>query len=343
MASQKVPIAFAGLLYDRFQPLQSGEVVPEGIDLNFLALSHPRDIFDRMAGGKEFDASELSLSEYICRYAAGHRDFVALPAFPSRAFRHGYIAVNSNIVKEPKDLNGKKVGVPLYTMTAAVWIRSVLKQHGVDLDSIQWVQGSLLTAGQYGKPNAAPLTKPVNIVQNESDKSLSQMLEDGDLAATIGADLPPSFRTAEHVKRLFPDFKEVEKTYFKETGIFPIMHTVVVKRELVDKHPWLPSSLFHALNDAKEVARIRMRFLDALRYMVPWLPTAIDEIDDVFGGDAWVYGVDPNRKTLEALVNALYDQGMISSKPTLEELFAPIRGQNWKVGWGTTLPKPSQC
>jgi 4,5-dihydroxyphthalate decarboxylase len=227
-------------------------------------------------------------------------------------------------------------------MTAAVWIRSVLKQHGVDLDSIQWVQGSLLTAGQYGKPEVAPLTKPVNIVQNESNKSLSQMLEDGDLAATIGADLPASFRTAEHVKRLFPDFKEVEKAYFKETGIFPIMHTVVVKRELVDKHPWLPSSLFHGLNDAKEVARVRMRFLDALRYMVPWLPTAIDEIDEVFGGDAWVYGVEPNRKTLEALVDALYDQGMISSKPTLEELFAPIRGQNWKVGWGTTLPKPSQ-
>lgn len=341
-SNNRVPVTFAGLLYDRFQPLQSGEVVPEGIDLNFLALSHPRDVFDRMVGGKEFDASELSLSEYICRYAAGFRDFIALPVFPSRAFRHGYIAVNSNIVKEPKDLNGKKIGVPLYTMTAAVWIRSVLKQHGVDLDSIQWVQGSLMTAGAYGKPAAAPLTKPVNIIQNDSDKSLSQMLEDGDIAATIGADLPPSFRTADHVNRLFPNSKEVEKQYFKEKGIFPIMHTVVVKRELVDKHPWLPSSLFHALSDAKEVARVRMRFLDALRYMLPWLPADIDEIDEIFGGDAWVYGVEPNRKTLEALVDALYDQAMISSKPTLEELFAPIRGQNWKVGWGTTLPKPSK-
>jgi 4,5-dihydroxyphthalate decarboxylase len=342
MPSNKVPVTFAALLYDRFQPLQSGEVTPEGIDLNFLALSHPRDVFDRMAGGKEFDASELSLSEYICRYATGLRDFVALPVFPSRAFRHGYIAVNSNIVKEPKDLNGMKIGVPLYTMTAAVWIRSVLKQHGVDLDSVQWVQGSLMSATSYGKPASMPLTKPVNIVQNDSGKSLSQMLEDGDIAATIGADLPPSFRTAEHVKRLFPNSKEVEKAYFKEKGIFPIMHTVVVKRELVEKYPWLPSSLFNALNDAKEVSRVRMRFLDALRYMLPWLPQAIDEIDEVFGGDAWVYGIEPNRKTLEALVDALYDQAMISSKPTLEELFAPIRGQNWKVGWGTTLPKASQ-
>ncbi|KAJ5606682.1 hypothetical protein N7510_009463 [Penicillium lagena] len=342
MGSHKVPITFAGLLYDRFQPLQSGEVVPEGIDLNFLALHHPRDIFDRMAGGKEFDASELSLSEYICRYAMGLRDFVAIPVFPSRAFRHGYIVVNSTIVKEPKDLNGKKIGVPLYTMTAAVWIRSVLKQHGVDLDSIQWVQGSFVSAEGYGKPAAMPLVEPVNITQNNSGKSLSQMLEDGDIAATIGADLPPCFRTAEHVKRLFPDFKDVEKTYFKEKYVFPIMHTVVVKRELVDKYPWLPSSLFNAFNDAKEVARVRMRFLDALRYMLPWLAAEVDEIDQIFGGDAWVYGIEPNRKTLEALVDALYDQAMIGSKPTLEELFAPIRGQNWKVGWGTTLPKPAQ-
>lgn len=342
MSSNRVPVTFAGLLYDRFQPLQSGEIVPEGIDLNFLALNHPRDIFDRMAGGKEFDASELSLSEYICRYAIGLRDFVAIPVFPSRAFRHGYIAVNSNLVKEPKDLNGKRIGVPLYTMTAAVWIRSVLKQHDVNLESIEWVQGSLMSAGTYGKPATVPLTENVNITQNDSAKSLSQMLEDGDIAATIGADLPPCFRTAEHVQRLFPNSKEVEKEYFRQTGIFPIMHTIVVKRELVDKHSWLPSSFFHALNDAKEVARVRMRFLDALRYMIPWLPLDIDEIDEVFGGDAWVYGIEPNRKTLEALVDALYDQAMISNKPTVEELFAPIRGQNWKVGWGTTLPKPSR-
>ncbi|KAF2243806.1 hypothetical protein BU26DRAFT_492600 [Trematosphaeria pertusa] len=334
--TSRVPLSFASILYDRMQPLQAGEVRPDGLDLNFLTLNHPRDIFDRMAGGKEFDASELSLSEYICRYAAGHRDLVAIPVFPSRAFRHGFIAVNSRTVREPRDLNSKKIGVQLYTMTAAVWIRAVLQQHSVDLSTVQWVQGSMESGESHGRPSVMPLTKPVDIVQNSSGQSLSQLLEDGAIDATIGADLPHCLGKASYVKRLFPDFKEIEKSYFKQTGIFPIMHTVVIRRELCEKHPWLATSLYNALNDSKEVARIRMRFLDCLRYMLPWLAHELDEIDDVFGGDPFVYGVDANRKTLEALVDALHLQAMIAEKPRIEDLFAPIRGQNWKVGWGTT-------
>lgn len=337
MSSNKVNISFASILYDRMQALQSGEVKAEGIDLNFITLNHPRDIFDRMAGGKEFDASELSLSEYICRYAAGHRDFTAIPVFPSRAFRHGFIAVNSRTIRDPRDLNGKKIGVQLYTMTAAVWIRAVLQQHGVDLSSVEWIQGSMESAESHGKPSAMPLVRPVSIKQNDSGKSLSQLLEDGDIDATIGADLPPCFGKAPFVKRLFPDFKEVEKKYFKETGIFPIMHAVVIRTELYEKHPWIASSLYNALNDSKEVARIRMRFLDCLRYMLPWMAAELDEIDEVFlEGDPWQNGVEPNRQTLEALVDALHDQAMISSRIIVDGLFAPVRGQNWKVGWGTT-------
>lgn len=336
MSVKRVDVSFASILYDRMQPLQSGEVRVEGVDLNFIALNHPRDIFDRMSGGREFDASELSLSEYICRYVAGHRDLVAIPVFPSRAFRHGFIAVNNRTVKEPKDLNGKKIGVQLYTMTAAVWIRSVLKAYGVDFSTIQWIQGSMETAEAHGKPSAMPLTKPVNIVRNETGKSLSQLIEDGEIDATIGADLPLCLGKAPHVKRLFPDFKSVEMQYYRDTGVFPIMHTVVIKKELCDSHPWLPTSLFNALNDSKEVARIRLRLLDCLRYMLPWMTSEVDEIDEVFGGDPWVYGIEPNTKTLEALVEALYDQAMIKDRVDIGELFAPIRGQNWKVGWGTT-------
>ncbi|KAF2647801.1 periplasmic binding protein-like II [Lophiostoma macrostomum CBS 122681] len=334
--THKIPLSFASILYDRMQPLASGEIQPSGIDLNFLTLNHPRDIFDRMAGGKEFDASELSLSEYICRYAAGHRDFVAIPVFPSRAFRHSFIAVNSNSVKKPSDLSGKKIGVQLYTMTAAVWIRSVLQQHGVDLSTIQWVQGSMESGESHGKPSAMPLTKPINIEQNKSGKSLSQLLEEGEIDATIGADLPHCLGKAAHVKRMFPDFKEVEKAYYKETGIFPIMHTVVIRAELCEKYPWLATSLYNALNDSKDVARARMRFLDCLRYMLPWLAQELDEIDEVFSGDPFVYGVDSNRKTLEALIEALHEQAMIKEKLSIEELFVSPRGQNWKVGWGTT-------
>ena len=184
--SAKVPISFACGPYDRMAALERGEVKPAGIALNYIAIDHPRDVFDRMIGGLEFDASELSASEYICRYAAGFRDLVALPVFPSRVFRHGFIAVNENVIKKPEDLNGKKVGVQLYTMTAAVWIRGLLQHAGIDLSSITWVEGAVEKPGSHGLPSAEPLLKPVNRVRNETNKSLSQLLEDGEIAATIG-------------------------------------------------------------------------------------------------------------------------------------------------------------
>jgi 4,5-dihydroxyphthalate decarboxylase len=303
--TSRVPISFACGLYDRMEALWSGEVRPQGIDLNFIVQNHPRDVFDRMAGGHEFDCSEMSLSEYVCRYTAGKRDFVAIPVFPSRAFRHGFIAVNSHIIKSPTDLNSKKIGVQLYTMTAAVWIRSLLKQCGVDLDTITWIEGSMESPEPHGKPTTLPPLKSIPITSNRSGKSLSQLLEEGEIDATIGADLPPCFHKAAHVKRLFPDFKDAEKKYYKETGIFPIMHTVVIRSDVVEKHPFVATSLFNAFQDAKDVAFRRMRFTDALRYMLPWLTSEIDEIGEVFGGDPWPYGIEENRKTLEAAVECI--------------------------------------
>jgi 4,5-dihydroxyphthalate decarboxylase len=165
---------------------------------------------------------------------------------------------------------------------------------------------------------------------------LSQLLDDGEIDATIGADLPPCFGKAPNVKRLFPDFKEAEKKYYKETGIFPIMHLVAIRSDIVEKYPFVATSLFNALNDAKDVAFRRMRFLDALRYMLPWLASELDEIEEVFGGDPWPYGIERNRKTLEAAVECLYDQGMIERRVSVEELFLHPKGQNWKIGWGPT-------
>lgn len=333
----KIPMSFACGLYDRMEPIYTAEVKPEGIELNFLVHNHPRDVFDRMMGGQEFDASEMSMSEYICRYAAGERDFIAIPVFPSRAFRHSFIAVDGRTVKKPEDLNGKKIGVQLYTMTAAVWIRKVLQQHGVDLSSVEWIEGSMETPGRYGKPTTLPLVKPVTISSNSSSKSLSQLLADGEISATIGADVPSSLAdpTYPHVVRLFPDFKEVEKTYYRDHGIFPIMHTVIIKRALYEKHPFIATSLYNALNDSKGIALRRMRFTNALRYMLPWLPSELDEIDEVFeDGDPWPYGVESNRRTLQALVDGLFEQSMIPKEVTVDELFVPVRGQNFKIGWG---------
>lgn len=184
--TSRVHINFACGPYDRTQALQNGEITAAGIDLNFIPIDHPRDVFDRMAGGLEFDACEMSASEYICQYAAGERKLVAIPVFPSRAFRHSFIAINDRTIKKPADLNGKKIGVQLYTMTAAVWIRGVLQQCGVDLSSVTWIEGAMEKPGPHGKPSAKPLLRPVKRVPNDSGKSLSQLLEEGEIDATIG-------------------------------------------------------------------------------------------------------------------------------------------------------------
>lgn len=326
-------MSFACGLYDRMVPLATGEVQAQGLDLNFLEVHHPRDVFDRMVANKEFDASELSSSEYVTRHAAGDRSFIALPVFPSRAFRHSFIAVNTDVIKKPSDLNGKRVGVQLYTMTAAVWIRGLLQhEYGVDLSSIEWVEGKMESPGLHGKPSSLPPLKPIKIMQNmDNNKSLSDLLAAGEIDATIGADTPACLNKAPNIRRLFPDFKDVEKAYYKRTGVFPIMHLVAMRRDYHEKHRFAANSLYNALTESKELARKRMNFTGALRYMLPWLPAELDEIQETFGDDCWPYGVDANRKTLEALVQFLEEQSMIEKAMPIEELFAPVTAANFKI------------
>ncbi|EGR44180.1 uncharacterized protein TRIREDRAFT_112521 [Trichoderma reesei QM6a] len=327
-------VNFACALYDRMVPLATGEVPTPGLDVNFIEVQHPRDIFDRMVAHKEFDVSELSASEYITRHVAGDRSFVAIPVFASRVFRHSFICVNTNIIKKPEDLNGKRIGVQLYHMTAAVYIRGILQhEYGVDLSSIEWVEGKMETPGSHGQPSVLPLLKPVKITRNaDPTKSLSDLLESGEVAATIGADIPECLGRAPHVQRLFPNFKDVESEYFKRTGIFPIMHLVAFRREFYEANRFVASALFNALEDSKEIARKRMQSLGALRYMLPWLGRDLDEIRETFGGDCWPYGVEENRRTLEALVRFLHEQNMIERTVPVEELFAPVRRINFRIG-----------
>jgi 4,5-dihydroxyphthalate decarboxylase len=322
-----IPMTFACGLYDRMTALYTGEVRPAGIDLNFIAVNDPRALFDRMAARQEFDASEMSTSEYVSRFAAGKCPFVAIPAFPSRMFRHGFITVDSRVVKTPKDLEGKRIGIQLYTMTAAVWIRGLLQHdHGVDLSTIQWVEGAIEEPRPHGNPTVLPPLKPVSIVANTTGKSLSELLEAGDIQAVLGADVPSAIRRVPHVKRLFPDFRAEEKAYYRRTKIFPIMHLVVLRREFHERHPFAATSLFNAIEESRSLAQRRMRYIGALRYMLPWLPAELDEIDEVFGGDPWPYGIEPNRPTLEALVRFLADQSMIAAPVKLEDLFLPVPG-----------------
>jgi len=322
-----IPITFASGLYDRMQPLYTGEVRPEGIDLKYLAIESPREIFDRMAGKMEFDACEMSSSEMISRLGAGNCPFVAIPVFPSRVFRHGFICVNRRAgISSPKDLEGRRVGVPLYTMTAAIWIRGHLQHdYGVDLSTIQWVQGATNRPGTHGSPTVLPLLKRVSIEENRSDKSLSQLLEAGEIDAIAGAELPAALGANPDVVRLFPDFREVEKDYYRRTRIFPIMHLVAIRRELYQRNPWIAASLYDAFRRSKDIALERMRYLGALRYMMPWLPADLDEIAQTFvGGDPWPYGIEANRPTLEALISYMVEQSFIARPIPIDELFVPI-------------------
>jgi 4,5-dihydroxyphthalate decarboxylase len=320
-----VPIKFACGLYDRVLPLYTGEVKPQGIDLEFLAIDEPRQIFDRMGRNLEFDACEMSSSEVICRYAQGRREMVALPVFPSRVFRHGFVTVNRKYVKTPKDLKGKRIGTPLYTQTAAVFIRGMLKdEYGVDLSGAHWVQGATNSPESHGSPAAPPTLKPVSIEPNRSGRSLSELLERGDIQAIIGSGLPDALRSNPNVVRLFPDHHAVEMESYRRTRVFPIMHLVALRRDTYEKHPFIARSLYRAMDEAKTMALAKMRELGALRYMLPGLPAALDEIDAVFGGDPWPYGIEPNRPTLEALVRYLAEQGMIAAPIPLEELFVPV-------------------
>ncbi|HYA06034.1 MAG TPA: 4,5-dihydroxyphthalate decarboxylase [Xanthobacteraceae bacterium] len=322
-----LPLTFACGLYDRMQALATGEIKPDGIDLNFLAIDNPREIFDRMSGRLEFDACEMSSSEFVSRFAANKLPFVALPVFASRVFRHGFIVVNRRFVTAPQELAGKRIGVPLYTQTAAIFIRGLMQHDlGVDLSGIEWVQGAIDDPGSYGRPAVLPLVKPVNITANASGKSLSDLLAAGEIHAIIGSNLPRALNRHPDVVRLFPDFRAREKDYYRRTRIFPIMHLVVIRNDIYERHPFVATSLYNAFCAAKDRAREKMRYPGTLRYMLPWLPDDVEEIDAVFGGDCWPYGVEPNRPTLEALVTYMAEQGLIPQPVPIEKLFVPSFG-----------------
>jgi len=322
----RLKLTFACGRFDRMEALRSGEVQPEGIELNYIPIEDSRETFDRMVGGLEFDVSELSSSEFITMTARKQCPFVALPVFPSRAFRHGHIYINRRAgIQAPRDLAGKRIGVTLYTQTAAIWIRGhLMHQYGIDLSGVHWVQGAVEKAGPHGQPPVVPLPPGVSIKQNETPYSLSELLARGDIDALIGSRKPESLDTSPDVARLFPNYRDVEREFYEETGIFPIMHLVAMRRELYEAHPWVASSLYKAFVQSKRLAMRRLRFSGTLATMLPWQWNDVEEIDEVFHGDAFPYGVDANRTTLQALVQYMHEQRFIPEPVAIDDLFVRL-------------------
>ena len=316
--------------YDRTEALRYGRVQPEGVDLTYLAIQDPPEIFARMLQHKSFDLAEMSCSHYLTRRnnttGDGDFPFVALPVFPSKLFRHGFIFINTTSgVHSAKDLEGKRVGFPSIGQTAVVWIRGILQnEYGVDLENVHWHQGGMDTPG-YRNPIDHQTEKAGGVTNIGSDQTLSAMLEAGELDAVIGARAPLCFGHNPQVQRLFPDYRQVERDYYRKTGVFPIMHTMVIKEDLYQSSPWLAQSVYKAMEESKRLCLEEMQFTGAMRYMLPWLYDDLDEIGGVFGSnDPWPYGVEANATILSTLQGYLVQQGFIREARPLEELFTPI-------------------
>jgi 4,5-dihydroxyphthalate decarboxylase len=195
--------------------------------------------------------------------------------------------------------------------------------YGVDLSKIHWVQGALNHVGSHGNPSAPPLLKPVDIVPADHGRSLSDLIDKGEIDATIATNVPAAMKRNPDVVRLFPNYRQVEREYFQRTGIFPIMHLVAMRRDVHEKYPFAATSLYTALKQSRQRAWALMHDTGALRTMLPWMTADLDEIDEVFDGDPWPDGVEPNRKTLEALVTYMHEQHLIPEIIPIEDLFVP--------------------
>ncbi len=316
--------------YDHLRDFTSGDIRAEGIDITHLKLP-VLEVFHRFTEFREFDVSEMSMGRHISLVSQGRARHVAIPVFPSRVFRLSAFYVRADgSVKRPEDLSGKRVGVPEWTQTATIYGRGWLSEYvGVDLASIEWVQ-----AGQDDPGRAEPgeLALPPGLrVTPVPDRSLNDMLLAGDIDALIAAAPPGAFRRGDpRVVRLVADPRAAETKYWDDTGIFPIMHTIVIRKELCDANPWVPMSLFKAFVKAKDNALARAQAGGSL-YPLPMHAYWADEAKKRLGADFWPYGVEGSRKTLEAFARFARDQGVAHRLVAPDELFAPEVAKPYRV------------
>jgi 4,5-dihydroxyphthalate decarboxylase len=317
--------------YDHVRDLALGRVRPEGIDLTCLTFP-VEEIFYRFIVYKEFDVSEISMAKYCSMVAAGNPEFVALPVFPSRMFRQQSLYVRrGGPVKHIEDLAGKRIGIPEWAQTAAVYSRGFLQhEYGIKLGAIEWVQAGVNQAGRIEKVDVK-LPKSVKLTR-VPEKSLNQMLLSGEIDAVFAARPPDAFIAGDkRIVRFFHDFVKVESDYYRKTRIFPIMHAVAMKREILDKNPWAARSLFTAFEEAKKRSIARAFDSTVTLFPIPWYPECAERGKKLFGEDYFPYGIEPNRRTLEAFLAWAYEQGVCSRLVKVEELFPKQLQSTYKV------------
>jgi 4,5-dihydroxyphthalate decarboxylase len=321
----RLPITLACGGYDRTRALADGRVGVEGVDLTMLTLS-PEETFFRMVRFEEFDVAELSLSTFVLTIQQD-APFVAIPVFPSRAFRHNGIYVHSGAgIESPGQLVGRRVGVAEYQLTANVWIRGILADfHNVPVNSVRYVVGGLHQPGREEKVAIPGLPEGVEIIPSPAGRTLSEMLVSGEIDALYTPRVPRPFLDHDpHVRRLFPDVREVEENYYRLTQIFPIMHVVVIRREVYQRNRWLASSLAKAFAQSRDLAFQGLGETAALPFVLPWVYDEIGRVQALMGEDYWSYGLnDANVLALRTFLRYSREQGLAAGEIEPRDLFAP--------------------
>jgi 4,5-dihydroxyphthalate decarboxylase len=317
--------------YDRTRALVDGSVQIDGVEPVCMTLS-PEEIFFRAFRHAEFDVCELSLSSFTVKTAQGNCPYVGVPAFVSRTFRHTSIYVRTDRITKPADLKGKKVGVPEYQLTANVWARALLEEEfGVKPSDISWVRGPITDAERPEKISIK-LPPDVKLEDAAAGKTISQLLADGEIDGFIAPRAPDlDLRKHQNIGWLFADPTAAAKDYYKRTGIFPIMHLVGVRRELVQAHPWLPAALLKAFEQAKTAALELLNDTSATKVTLPFVEENLKAARELMGEDFWPYGVAPNRKTLEAFLRRHHAEGLSSRLLKVEEMFHPSTYESFKI------------
>ena len=329
----KLPLTLAIEDYDHVRDLVNGNIQPEGIDLNCLIFD-VEETFFRFAQSYEWEVSELSFAKFCSLRSQDDPPVVGIPVFISRMFRHSAFYIRSDgKIKISADLKSGRIGVPEWTQTATVYARGWLHHEGgAQLDEVDWVQGGVNEPGrlEMGKTNVPEGVR----ITRESDRSLTDMLIEGELDALISARAPNAFLSADgKIVRLIPNYPEVELDYFKRTGVYPIMHIIAIRRDVYERDRWIAMNLMTAFEQAKAKMVERLSDITASRIPFPWMPDQFQQMKQEFfpDHDYWPYGIEGSRTTLETFLAYCDEQGVTKRKMTPEELFVPETQKVFKV------------
>ncbi len=317
----KLPLTFAASEYDHFTDFTNGAIQAEGIDLNYLKLSIEETFF-RFTKFREWDVSEMSMGKYISLKSQDDDSITAIPVFPSRVFRQSSLFVMADSpIKDARDLAGKKIGIPEWAQTASIYTRGwMVHQMGVALQDVEWLQAGVNDPGRAEK---VKLKLPDGVKYTPMpEKSLTGMLMSGEIDCVMAAHPPGPFEEGTgEIVQLYPNYREVEEQYYRDTGIFPIMHVIALRGDVFRKNRWIAQNLLKAFEQAKNNSMFRAQEFTATRFPFAWCFEAAHKARDLFGEDFFPYGVEANRTTLEAFLQYGFEQGVCHRKVAVEELF----------------------